>query len=494
MQLSLFRLENEIFGIDITPVQEIIKMPELVRVPLSPPALLGLTNLRGKVIPVISMRRLFGISDNEFNESTRALVVNFGESIAVVVDQVLSVISVGEDQIEDANNGEGFVKSEFLKGIVKDVGSYKLVAILELESVIKENLKFELKQASYLHAHSLKELDSDTKDDSKQRLEEERQIVCFSLQDEEYAFYIDSVQEIVQWPDRIVQIPNSPDYFLGIMKLRERFVPLVSLAALFGSNGIRKESSRIIVVNNRERSFGIVVDKVNEVMRVSSSCFKQVPEFMEQESKMISEICNIKDRLISVLSPDSVFDLELKEVEKKMEDLKDNKETIEENEEENHMVVFKLGQEEYAVSINFVQEIVRMPESITAIPNAPDGVEGIMNLRGTVLPIIDLRQKMGMEQLEKNERQRILVFLMDSMKVGFIVDSVTEVIRLPQKSIEPAPISVGDNDFVEAIANLTEQKRIIQILNPKSLVSEVEMESIKEDLKEAQGDKAFNSR
>ncbi len=491
MQLNLFKLDNEIFGIDITPVKEIIRMPELVKVPLAPPALLGLTNLRGKVTPVVSMRRLFGIPDELFNESTRAIVVDFGENIAVVVDQVLSVISIDEDQIEVTDTEQELVSSEFLKGIVRDAGSYELIAVLELGSVIEKNLKSgAIQQPKGSFSGNIKESDLETRDDME--FEEEKQIVCFGLEDEEYAFHIDAVQEIVHWPDRIVQIPNSPNYFLGVMRLRERFIPLVSLSSLFGysHNGV-KDSSRIIVINKGKRGLGIVVDKVNEVMRVKSSYLKEASDFLDQKEDMITSICHINERLISILSADSILNLEIKEA--KMKDLNQGEEIIEEKEEEeNHMVTFKLGQEEYAVSINFVQEIVRMPDSITVVPNAPAGVEGIINLRGTVLPIIDLRQKIGIERLDKNEGQRILVFLMNGTKMGFIVDSVTEVIRLPQKYIEPAPsISMGNDGFVEAIANLTDQKRIIQILNPRKLVSDSEMASIseiEEGFKEKKGD------
>ena len=145
------------------------------------------------------------------------------------------------------------------------------------------------------------------------------------------------------------------------------------------------------------------------------------------------------------------------------------------------MVAFRIGEEEYAVSIDYVQEIVRMSDEITRIPNAPEGVEGVMNLRGTVLPIIDLRQKMGMERQEKNDHQRIMVFLMDGTKIGFIVDSVTEVMRLPKRHIEPVPAyTVSDFGFIDSIANLTDQGRIIQILNPKRLLSESEIQEIEE--------------
>jgi len=483
MQLCIFRLGDEILGTDIEPVKEIIRVPNLVNVPLSPDSLLGLANLRGKVIPVLSLRRLFNMEDGKTNDSSRALVMDMGESVAIVVDQVLSIVSVGSDQIENAENGNGMISSEFLRGIVKDIGNYEIVAVIELDSVIRNRFEASNTKLNTLSS-DLSELEKESEEKKEEGIEEERQIVCFSIGEEEYGFYIDSVQEIVQWPQKIIHVPDSPYYFLGIMRLRDNFVPLISLSRLLNISNEINDQSKIIVLNKAGKNFGVVVNRVSEVMRLPLSCLRDVPELMEK-TDVISSICNIDNkRLISILSIDEIFKFDLKEAEEKMEELK--KETdIEKNEissdEENHMVVFKLGEEEYAVSINYVQEIVRISDDITSIPNAPDAVEGVMNLRGTVLPIVDLRQKMGMEKLERNERQRIVVFLMNGTKIGFIVDSVTEVMRLPKQYIEPIPAyTLGDHGFVDSIVNLTDQGRIIQILNPKKLISESEIQEIEE--------------
>jgi purine-binding chemotaxis protein CheW len=102
------------------------------------------------------------------------------------------------------------------------------------------------------------------------------------------------------------------------------------------------------------------------------------------------------------------------------------------------LVSFQLGHEIFAIDILGVQEIIRMAE-ITPVPNAPHYVEGVVNLRGKVIPIINLRTRFGLSATEPTKDTRIVVVEVSHMILGFIVDSVEEVLRLPEGCIEPLP-------------------------------------------------------
>jgi purine-binding chemotaxis protein CheW len=124
------------------------------------------------------------------------------------------------------------------------------------------------------------------------------------------------------------------------------------------------------------------------------------------------------------------------------------------------MVTFNLGQEEYGIDILQVQEIDRLTE-ITEVPHAGPCVEGVINLRGKVIPIINLRRKFGMPDKEPDSRTRIIVVNIQSETLGMIVDGVSEVLRVRADSLEEAPRligggKVGDNRaaFIKAIAKL----------------------------------------
>ncbi len=487
-QINIFRIGDEYFGVDIRPIQEIIRMPEVVRVPLAPKSLLGLANLRGKVLPIVSLRRIFGLPDIEEGESLRAIVVNIGETLGFLVDQVASVVMINQEEVEPADGVSKIVKSEYLDGLVRKAGNYEMVMLLNLKKIIE-------KEFSGMSFSERKEyITGGESEDEKEKKElEETQLVCFQIEDQEYGIPISYVNEIVQFPDKVIQIPNSPHYVKGVMHLRDRFLPLISLRRFFGLES-DVDQGRVVVLSKDGLRIGIHVDQVNEVLRIPKSSIESLPELMERnEISNITGICTLDNgkRLVSILSGDEFFKLVSSKVKEEIEKMETRRQEEFEGkieDEEVHMVVFKLQDEEYAVSIDYVQEIVRLPEEIVHVPKAPESVKGVINLRGTVLPIIDLRQQLGFPPIEKNERQRIIVFLINGIKTGFIVDSVTEVMRLSRSLIEEAPVlSKEQKDVVGKVINLNEQRRLIQVINPERLLSKEELKEIKEIEEKVEG-------
>ncbi|HVH87040.1 MAG TPA: chemotaxis protein CheW, partial [Terriglobales bacterium] len=109
------------------------------------------------------------------------------------------------------------------------------------------------------------------------------------------------------------------------------------------------------------------------------------------------------------------------------------------------IVGFRIGKETFGVPINLIHEIVRLPE-ITAVPDAPEYVEGVINLRGKIISIIDLRKRFGEKRIERTRKNRILVAEIDHRMVGLIVDAASEVLRLAQSDIEAPPEVLDEND------------------------------------------------
>ncbi|HBA56057.1 MAG TPA: chemotaxis protein CheW [Syntrophorhabdus aromaticivorans] len=139
------------------------------------------------------------------------------------------------------------------------------------------------------------------------------------------------------------------------------------------------------------------------------------------------------------------------------------------------LVTFKLGQEEFGVDILKVQEINRMMD-ITRIPNAPPFIEGVINLRGKIIPIVDLRKRLGFldEDGRSEKTTRIIVIELDGLVLGFIVDSVSEVLRIPENTIEPAPSIVGgiESEYIEGVGKL--DNRLLILLELTRLFSSPE--------------------
>ncbi len=259
-----FLIAGEAFAINMAPVQEIIRVPKMVKVPKSPPSLMGLANLRGKVLPVINLRTVFEINEKEIDESSRVIVVDFGETLGFLVDRVASVIDVDESKIEESSDIQSIVKSEFLKGVIKDVAGFNMVMMLDIEKVIEREFSEFLSKKS-------KEYTLRTEREKEEEVfAEERQLVSFTVADEEYAIPIENIQEIVQIPEHITKVPNSEKSIIGMMNLRDKILPLASLRALFSLPEKQlNEQCRIVVLSLGNLSVGVVVDSVREVLRVA---------------------------------------------------------------------------------------------------------------------------------------------------------------------------------------------------------------------------------
>jgi purine-binding chemotaxis protein CheW len=113
------------------------------------------------------------------------------------------------------------------------------------------------------------------------------------------------------------------------------------------------------------------------------------------------------------------------------------------------------------------------------VPKTPKFIEGVVNLRGTVLPVIDMRTRFGIDKMDGNDRQRIVVLNIAGTKTGFVVDSVAQVLRLPKEQIEDSPnLSEEQSRVMGKVVNLKDDKRIIQVLEVDELLSKKEVSAI----------------
>lgn len=142
------------------------------------------------------------------------------------------------------------------------------------------------------------------------------------------------------------------------------------------------------------------------------------------------------------------------------------------------VIVFQLGDEEYAVSVQQVGSIERMIP-ITRVPQTADFVKGVINLRGVVTPVIDLRLRFGMEKTAYNDSTRIIIVFVDEMEVGLIVDAANDVIDIPESEIEPTPEVIGtvEAKYIDGVAKL--DNRLLILLNMQKVLTEEEIQELK---------------
>jgi len=159
--------------------------------------------------------------------------------------------------------------------------------------------------------------------------------------------------------------------------------------------------------------------------------------------------------------------------------------------EEKQLVVFNIGQEVYAVEIAMVKEIIQM-QAITRVPGVPPSVEGVINLRGSVIPIVDLRKRFKLAHLERNKDTRIVIVNCKGQEVGVVVDSVAQVLRVPVDSIESSTNFFNEDklNHIRAIVKLENQ--LVILLDMAQVLTREEINAVNsmDLLKNKKGSKA----
>jgi len=503
-QFVTFHIHNDVFGVPLGDVQEIIRMPTLVQVPLCPRSLEGIANLRGAVLPVTSLRHLFGTEPATHDDATRVVVMNRGGTpVGFVVDRMASVITAEADEIETTAAIESTVNSDMLRGVVKRAGS--LILLLDPTRLTASGTGTQGAAQATISAGAFDAVAS-VGSQAMAGYPDEIQLVSFEVADQEYAFPIADVQEIVQVPAAITRLPQAQPHVVGVITLRDRLLPLVSLRRMFAlPEAPIDERCRIVVVSPGQgaASVGIVMDNVKEVLRVNRALTDPVPAlFMAGDGtgqpggeSVLEAICRLNGgkRLVTILSSSRMFrDATLRAAiaaasggadatavqEASMDETEQRLIVVDDAEEQ--FVVFRLAGEEYGVPIETVQEIVRVPEELTHVPKAAAFMEGVVNLRGSVLPVVDQRRRFGLEEAPRTDRQRIMVLTIAGVRTGFIVDQVSEVLKISSAAIGPAPaLSQEQQRLIRRVANLEAQKRMILLLDPANLLQAGEVNALR---------------
>ncbi len=509
-QFVTFNVADEMFAVTMGPVQEIIRVPAVARMPLAPPALEGLANLRGRVLPIVNLRRIFGTAERPQDDATRALVINLGQPLGFVVDRVASVISVEAGEIEPATAIQSIVQADFLTGVIKRPGAdggHQLILVLDFERLARDQLSSVRGAAGRSSGGSEPGSAGGATPLAIDAVADELRLVSFTVDQQEYAIAIADVREIVQVPPSITAVPKAAHHVLGLMSLRQRLLPLVSLRSLFGLATLAAdEHHRIVVVAlPGGAQVGLVTDTVNEVLSVPRHLADAMPGVLSRDDQLreFESICRLDDgkRLVSIINTDKLLGLPAireavntasggpalaQDTRHPAEDTAMNRNDSRESlrpeaatDDDVQVVIFRLGAEEFGVPIMSVQEIVRVPEVLTRVPRTPRFVEGVINLRGTVLPVIDQRARLGMDTIERNDRQRIMVYMLGGMRTGFIVDSVAEVLRIARSHIEQAPdLSEEAGRLITQVAKLDRDRRLVMLIDPSQLLGAREVSAM----------------
>jgi purine-binding chemotaxis protein CheW len=473
-----FRLEQQVYALPAESVSEVIHVPAVARVPQAPPALLGIANLRGAIVPLVSLRGLLGVVDAASYSTSRAIVLAGNPPAAVAVDAVHALVSIEVDRIEAHQVKLGGGAHERLTGAFQTASG--TVKVLDIQVMLDTAFaKRALPVRLQARAREIMAPNTTTAPDLGVEM-----LITFDVAGGEFALPLNVVEEIVPAPEALTAMPDMDAPVRGMMAFRGQLLPLLSLRGLLGASASEEETGleKIIVTTVRGALVGLVADRARAIVTAERALIEPMPTVLAAriggETK-ISAIYRGENgrRLISIISPDQLFQEDVMrrlDAERGAAPAKDT--AIEgSGRGERELLVFRLGGDEFGLPIDAVDEVARVPEKITRVPKTPKFLEGVVNLRGDVLPVVDQRRRFDMPKLERGENRRLIVVRTARHRAGLIVDSVSEVLRCPAEAIEATPNLTEDTTrLVCGVVNLKSAGRIVLLLEPAELLTRAE--------------------
>lgn len=446
-------------------VAEVIRAPRITRMPHGPPGLLGVTHLRGVVLPVVSLAALLG--EEEHTDTTRVVVLRHDPPVGLAVDSIEALKATDVDAAAP-EHGRLLLDDE------TGARWFDLDAVLrERFSAFRAGRKASSREAAV---------------SPKTTKVEDLAFLGFTLAGQAYALPLDAVGEVMAVPTAIAALPRTEDVLIGVFELRGAVLPVISLRALLGlARRDVQQGDRVVVVRIGDHRLALLVDSVSVILRASRDLVGAAPSLFNRGAgeARIESVLRLPDGrgLVAILAPDKVLADE--RVSRLLADTTDQKDmtmasTTSATTRERFLVI-RLGDETYGLPIAAVDEVVRLPETLTRLPKAPAYVQGVMNLRGKVIPVIDQRRRFSVAGQAGGEARRVVVVTLGKLQAGFAVDAVSRILEIAEEDLMPAPELSGDGDrLFDRAAKLEREEDVILLIDPRALLDRAEADLLRD--------------
>jgi purine-binding chemotaxis protein CheW len=419
-QLVVFKLSKEEFGVDINNVREIVRLPDITPIPCSPEYISGICNLRGNVLPVIDSRIRFAMKAQEMTDKTRLLVVEAGGcNTGLVVDDVREVLRIKLSHVEPPPVVCRGIDRGFLSGVVKMDEGKRLILTLNLGEVVHVEVEDHAQKTTGKKAESHEEKKSG-------ELADEEQLVTFNIAKEEYAFNIDKVREILRVSE-ITAVPNVPSYVRGLFTIRNQLMPVLDLRSILGVANLASE--RCVVIEG-------IAEEIKRWGKSLSDSLMTGGHFPYTTDTKASPFIKWLDG----------YDTSSSDIQTILKSLRKE--------------------------INALYSMAAV-----ALAEAGGRGNGEMLYKKEINPLLEdilktFNELRGSMEANITADQRIIVVGTNSMNIGYLVDSVNEVMRIPHSVIDATPaLATSEKSELKGVAKLDEGKRLIMIMNESALVS-----------------------
>ena len=451
-KLLTVRASDRSFALPVDGVIEIIRLPTINRVPHAPKSLIGVTNFRSTALAVVSLAQLLGADRTAHSGNTRIVVIEAGIRAGLLVD---SVGTVSEELDHEVLDVRALFEREYSSTRRKAAGH-------------KSSVDLGKTGAAPVEAEA----------------DARKAFISFEVAGQDYALALADVYAVVALPSGVTAVPRTDDAIFGVVEIARELVPLVSLRVLLGlpETGFDSAKSHVAVVRMAGKPVGLVVDSLKSVLRISARSIDDVPGVLSRGTgeAAIDAICRLDTgALVSILAVDRLFNPETTRlIADSGAHIGAEMANAEEAVALEQFVVFDLGGERYGLPVAAVDEIVRRPDQLTRVPLAPQFVDGIMSLRGKMIPVIDQRQRFAVDGQTDGRARRVIILTIDGLQTGITVDKVTEIVSVRQSELRAVPEMDKAGAVVDRVAIGQSHGDMILVIDPKALLDRAERDML----------------
>lgn len=311
--------------------------------------------------------------------------------------------------------------------------------------------------------------------------------VTFEIGTELFGIRIEVVQQIISVPP-ITSVPRTPNFFLGMLNLRGETISAIDLRLRFGLPPTKENSEkRVIIVDFKQSRLGLLVDKMGSVLNIDSENIQPPPPLIDPKTLeyLIAAVQLDEQQTLLLLDQEKLINTEEFQIETITVRSDPTNQTSGDSfghiEPEQVLVGFILHGENYVLDISNIEEIIRIP-SITSVPQISHIVEGVFHLRNQVIPLLSLSKRLGLPESEIKPESPAFIVNILGVKIGLLIDEISEVLRIRKSRIETLPQNVNGeraSHLGGLIQGKMNDKKIIHlVLLIDSLFEEAEIERL----------------
>jgi len=457
-EVLIIKEQDCYYGINTNEVEQILRVQELTPMAMTPKAIRGLCSIEGSIVSVLDFSTLLDGRKKEVDESAfkaRQVTINTeSQHFSLLVSEVINSIEANQEDMEYVED-----QDDVIVALLKHED--EIIQIISIDRLIKE-----VALPSYV-SKDVRDVHEDESDEGVSS--HLKRFLFFIMGEEQYALEVDSIREIISLPESFTAIAESNKEIVGMISLREDLLVVADLREYYDFKHESSDKNRIIVSQYKGKHIGLIVDEIVDIQDVESSKIEGMPENFKD--KKINGVLHMNENLISIVNTDVIKTL-VHEQAHLISDKEKEKEVLVGTESINlEVVVFQMGEEEYAFNINDVSEIIDITE-ITPVADSVEHIKGVINIRGQVISIASLYGILSLKEDEDIDQQ-IIVTEVHENRVGFVVDKVNDVRGIKDDEVKEEE---DTERMFSSILQLEEGNRLVMMFDTGKLFSSLNLE------------------